>query len=166
MEAELARDPRFDPSKAIDGATSQSRYYFLLSRERYRRAKGARYAADRALSRRVELEELASWLSPSSVLSMALAELAGGGPGERVRFAERAERFRLQLEQFVGQRVLANEPAFTKPEEWPRLSRIPPASPTVAFVATVAFLFAAIGCAIAGALALARGSLAPTKEDA
>lgn len=166
VDAELARDRRFDPGLGTDAATSQSRYYFLLSRERYRRAKGARFAADRALSRRVELQQLASWLSPASALSLSLAELSGGGPGERVRFAERAERFRQQLEEFVGARVLANEPAFTEPEAWPKLSRVPPSSRTSALVASLLYLLTALAFTITGGLAVARGSLAPTKEDA
>jgi ABC-2 type transport system permease protein len=166
IDAELERNSSFDPSLGTDGATSQSRYYFLLSRERYRRAKGARYAADRALARRVELLELASWLSPASMLSLSLSELAGGGPGERVRFTERAERFRVQLEEFVGARVLANEPSFQQPERWPALSRVPPSSPAAALAASVLFILLSIGLAAAGAGRMKKGSLAPTKEDA
>jgi hypothetical protein len=166
VDAELEKNSRFDPSLGADGATSQSRYYFLLSRERYRRAKGSRYAADRALSRRVELLELGSWFSPASLLSLSLAELAGGGPGERVRFAERAERFRVQLEEFVGSRVLANEPSFREPEQWPKLSRVPPSSPSAALVSSILFVLIAVGIAFAGSARIAKGSLAPTKEDA
>jgi hypothetical protein len=166
VEAEVARDPRFDPSLGADGPTSQSRYYFLLSRERHRRAKGARYAAERAMARRIELVELASWVSPASMLSLSLSRIAGGGPSERIRFGQRAEDHRLELERFVGERVIANEPSFGEPERWPDHAGAGARSHSAALAASGAFLALSALLALAAALAVSRGSLAPTKEDA
>lgn len=165
VETEVERDPRFDPDFAADAATSQMRYYFLLSRERYRRAKGARHAADRALTRRVELAEIASLLTPPSVLSAALSDLAGAGPSERISFAEDAEAYRAGLERFVGERVLADEPVFSDANVWPTFERSPAAIGRRPAVAALLFVLLSLGCAFAGGLRLARGSPAPTKED-
>jgi ABC-2 type transport system permease protein len=165
VRAEVERDPRFDPDLAADAATSQARWYFLLSRERYRRALGARHASARAASRRAELASIGSWLSPSSMLAASIADLAGAGPAEPFAFAEAASDYRADLERFVGDRLLANERAFTDGERWPSLARIPPSRAGRGIVASLAFVALAALLIVAASVHLRRGSLEPTKGD-
>lgn len=166
LDREVEKDPPLDPSLGTGGISTQNRYYFLLSRERYHRAKGARFEEDGALTKRVELSEIAQWLSPSTIVAAALADLAGSTPQERLEFGRDADRYRARVEALVRERVVANEDRFENAREWPRFTRSPHTGALFSFAAGLAFVVAALALLFGGAALFDRLELAPTREDA
>jgi hypothetical protein len=168
LDREAERDPKLDPSLGQDGTSIQNRYYMLLSRERYRRAKGARHEEEQVLEQRAELAEILLWSSPPTIVSFALAELAGTGPRERGEFLEDGDAYRAAVERFVRDRVVANERAFdqSSADRWPRLDRPDRRSSLTALGAGLAFLILGIVVAVVAGAWMDRKDLAPTREDA
>ncbi len=166
IDREAEKDPEMDPSKGTDGISMQNRYYMLLSRERLRVAKGARFAEERVLRERAELSEIASYLSPSTLVAGALSELAATGPTERLDFASDAERHRARVDDFVRGRVLGNETRFARAEEWPRFVRPDRRDATSAWIAAVLFSVLALALFAYTALRFESMELNPTREDA
>lgn len=166
IDREAERDPALDPSKGTDGISVQNRYYLLLSRERLRVAKGARFAEDRVLRERAELAEIAGYLSPSTIVAAALSELAATGPTERIDFTLDAELYRTRMDNFVRERVLANETKIQRAEEWPRFSRPERASAHAVWIATAIFVLLAAMLFGFTAVRFESMELNPTREDA
>ncbi len=166
VASEQKRDPKMSPDLGEDAVTSQNRYDFFLVRKRYQRALGARYAQTLVQTRRAELIDLASWLSPTSLVSTALGALGGGGPKERLAFEAAAEDYRSALEAFVRERLLKNEAEFKAPQTWPKLARKQRSDPSRALYASALFLFFALVCLGVATLKLNLGALTPTKGDA
>jgi ABC-type transport system involved in multi-copper enzyme maturation permease subunit len=166
LDEQAEKDRALDPSLGKDGISIQNRYYMLLSRERYHRAKAARYEEETALLHRVELAEISAWLSPATIISNAMAALADTTPHERIDFAKDGDRYRANLEAFVRDRVVANENRFQDAEAWPRFVRVlePDRVPSLV-AAALFFLLGAIAIVVAGAI-FDRMELAPTREDA
>jgi hypothetical protein len=168
LDREAERDPKLDPSLGQDGASIQNRYYMLLSRERYRRAKGARHEEERVLEQRAELALVLLWTSPPTIVSFALAELAGTGPSERRDFLDDSDAHRAEVERFVRDRVIANERAFDRSsaDRWPRLERPDRSSALTALCAGLGFLTLGFVVAFLAGSWMDRKELAPTREDA
>lgn len=166
VAAEVTKDPSLDPEQAQDGAFSQMRYDFLLMRERLRRKRGARSAEERVLHRRAELLEIASWMSPTSIVANALAGLAGTRPSERTSFTKDAEVYRTEVAALVRADILERRAALGEAGRFPSSNRLPTKSADAAQIASVLFAAAGIGLLLFGARRIARGGLAPTKEDA
>lgn len=166
LDEEAAKDPGLDPSLGTEGVSIQNRYYMLLAREHLHRARAARYEEETTLLSRIELSEIAAWLSPATIVANGVAALAGTTARERIEFAKDAERYRVDLEAFVRARVLANESRFSAPESWPRFERIVKPTVAVSLAASVLFSIAVLLVALGTGWAFERRDLAPTREDA
>jgi ABC-2 type transport system permease protein len=166
LDEQAEKDRALDPSLAVDGISSQNRYYLLLSRERLHRAKAARYEEETALGHRIELAEITVWLSPATIVSRALAGLASTTPSERIDFAADGEHYRERLERFVRARVVNNETHFEDAGAWPRFARAQSPDVAAALGAGLAFLLFGAALVFAAAAVFDRLELAPTREDA